>query len=368
MSARDVAREAFNASVRDETRKLRIREAAQRAVHRQGTPPIPKPVRLTELLAVPDEPTIYRIDELWPVGARVVLAAQFKSGKTTLRDNLVRSLADGDPFLGAFKVTVPDRTIAVIDNEMDERTTRRWFRDQGVINTDQVHVVSLRDQAASFDILDPHVRAQWAAMLRGVDPGVVILDCLRTILDALGLDESRDAGRVLVAIGALIGECGADEGTVVHHMGHTGERSRGDSRLRDWPDVEWRLVRADDDPASARYFSAYGRDVDVREGELGYNSMTRRLTLIGGSRRDATVAAVVSDVVSVVGTADHPLSGREIEEALKGRRVQHLVRAAVKAAVDDGKLGTQPGPHNARLHHLTQSSASVRQQRVNARE
>jgi hypothetical protein len=58
---------------------------------------------------------------------------------------------------------------------------------------------------------------------------------------------------------------------VVHHMGHAAERSRGDSRLLDWPDALWKIVRDKDDeddtgmddPQGSRYFSAYGRDVDV---------------------------------------------------------------------------------------------------------
>ena len=90
-------------------------------------------------------------------------------------------------------------------------------------------------------------------------------------------------GAFLVPLDALLAEAGIPDALVVHHMGHTNERSRGDSRLRDWPDVEWRLMRKDDDPASARFFTAYGRDVDVEEQELGYDAATRRLTVVGGS-------------------------------------------------------------------------------------
>jgi hypothetical protein len=74
-----------------------------------------------------------------------------------------------------------------------------------------------------------------------------------------------------VAFDALLRDVGPDDraadGMVVHHMGHAGERSRGDSRILDWPDASWKLVREDlDDPASPRYLSAFGRDVDVPEG------------------------------------------------------------------------------------------------------
>jgi hypothetical protein len=105
------------------------------------------------------------------------------------------------------------------------------------------------------------------------------------VLDALGLDEHRDAGRFLVALDSFLAEAKIPEALIVHHMGHSGERSRGDSRLRDWPDVERRLVREDDDPGSPRFITAYGRDVDVSESQLAYDPLTRHLTINGGSRR-----------------------------------------------------------------------------------
>jgi hypothetical protein len=106
------------------------------------------------------------------------------------------------------------------------------------------------------------------------------------VFDALGLDENRDAGRFLVALDALVHEAGICELFAIHHMGHSGERSRGDSRLADWPDATWKVVREDaDDDASPRYFSAYGRDVEVHEGRLEYDQAARRLAYAGGSRK-----------------------------------------------------------------------------------
>src|SRR6185295_16578040 len=128
----------------------------------------------------------------------------------------------------------------------------------------------------------------------------IVVDCLRPILDALGLDEHSDSGRFLVALDALLFEANISECLLVHHMGHVGERSRGDSRLRDWPDVEWRLVRQDSDPASARFLTAYGRDVDVPENQLHFDAATRHLTVAGGTRRDAKSTVTLTDVLNVL--------------------------------------------------------------------
>jgi hypothetical protein len=57
-------------------------------------------------------------------------------------------------------------------------------------------------------------------------------------------------------------------------MGHGQERSRGDSRLLDWPDVNWKIVKEsqsetdpDEAPGDRRFFSALGRDVNVSAKE-----------------------------------------------------------------------------------------------------
>jgi hypothetical protein len=104
-------------------------------------------------------------------------------------------------------------------------------------------------RVSSFDLLDREIRSQWAAHLKAMEPAIVLLDCLRPILDTLGLSEDKDAGRFLVAFDELLFEAEIANSMIVHHMGHVGERSRGDSRLLDWPTAIWKLVKKDpDDP------------------------------------------------------------------------------------------------------------------------
>lgn len=324
---------------------------------RSALPPL---VPLVDLLAEPDEAVTYRLEGLLPSGGRALLAAQFKAGKTTLRDNLVRSLADAQPFLDAFDVTPlgEGRTVVVLDNEMSRPQLRRWLRDQGIRHPDRVRVVVLRGQVATFNILDPFTRAAWAELLREAGAGFLVFDCLRPVLDALGLDESRDAGRFLVAFDALLREAGVDEAALVHHMGHTGERSRGDSRLRDWPDVEWRVVRQtrpheEPDPSAPRFFSAYGRDVDVPESALTYDPLTRRLTLGSGSRRDVTARDALPAVLDVLEQATEPLTQNAVEAALRGSdHGRPAIRKALRLGRDEGLIHVRPGPRNASLHSL----------------
>ena len=136
-------------------------------------------------------------------------------------------------------------------------------------------------------------------------------------------------------------------------MGHAGERSRGDSRLRDWPDVECRLVRdksndedGDTDPA-ARYLAAYGRDVDQPEQLLGYDGTTRRLTIAGGSRKDTKVRHS-SPRLSSTSRADpdaHRTRSRK-------RRPPSPHRKAIALAVERGRVHREE-VGNRWVHTLT---------------
>lgn len=325
---RDVARELHALRVRDEARKLFQKE------RRAGVEP-PHPFRLSDPFV--DEPIQYRIADLQPVNARVLLSAQFKAGKTSKVGNLTRSLADGVPFLDAFEVEAVTGTVVIIDTEMSERQLQTWLRDQGIQNTERVVVFPMRGRVSALDIMTEETRQEWVQRLREVEAEYLILDCLRPILDAFGLDENHDAGRFLVAFDALLEEADIRDALVVHHMGHAGERARGDSRLRDWPDVEWRLVRQDEAPDSSRYFTAYGRDVDVPESALTFDPMTRHLSLVGGSRKDSKVYEALAAVLDLLTESGAAMSANAIETALTSETVG---RQNVRDALD---LGTAQG-------------------------
>jgi hypothetical protein len=333
----------------------RARHEALRRLDAELRGPVAPPALLTlrERLARPRPVATWRIHGWQPAGSRVMFAAQFKAGKTTLFGNYIRSLVDGDPFLGRDAVVPISGVFVHFDFEMSEWQLDDWLRDQHIRRDDQVIVESMRGKAASFDIINPEVRAQWAERLRRCGATNIGLDCLRPILDALGLDEHKDAGRFLVAFYALLNEAGITEANVVQHMGHVNERARGDSRLRDWPDVEWRLVRQDEDPASTRFLSAYGRDVDVPESQLTYDSLTRTLTLVGGSRADTKTTEALDAVRELLRT-EAPLSGRAIKDAITSdsEHGRNAIEKALKTGRESGALLVQPGPRHSKLYTL----------------
>ncbi|GAA2750214.1 AAA family ATPase [Amnibacterium kyonggiense] len=330
----------------------RERLAAQKA----GRQAVPRPLGLPDFLAEIDIDPTWAIDELLPTGGNAMLVAQYKAGKSTTVGNLMRALADGTPFLDAYDAT--PGTVTLLDDELDARTLRRWLREQGIQRPELVRVLPLRGQISTFDILDPGTRAQWADLLRGTR--TLILDCLRPALDGLGLSEDKDAGRFLTAFDALKLEAGISETVVVHHMGHGGERSRGDSRILDWPDVTMQIAREDTrDVRSRRYFSAFGRDVDIAQTVLEFDAPTRRLRLGGMTRLQARVQDHVPEVLAVLSTSEGKTQNA-IEQELRGSGIgTTAIRAALDAAHRAGHTVIVAGARGARIHSLKPTSPDL---------
>lgn len=348
-----------------ELERLRVQREARRMLAAEERPAAaaPEPETLADLLASPPDEVTWRVRDWLPAGGRAVLSAQYKSGKTTMVGNLLRCLVDGDPWLGRWQVEPVAGRVVVLDLEMSRGQLRGWLGDQRIRGADRVVVVPLRGAAASLDLLDPATLTQWAQRLRSWDASVVVLDCLRPLMDALGLDESRDAGRLLTALDELLRVAQVPEALVVHHMGHTSERARGDSRIRDWPDVEWRLVRQDDDPASPRYVSAYGRDVDQREQTVSHDPTTRHLTVGEGSRADAADREASAAVLTALERADGPLTQRQVEAATRTVAPgvsREAVRRTVTALERAGSVQVTHGPRGAR-HISVPVCGSVRE-------
>lgn len=213
---------------------------------------------------------------------------------------------------------------------------------------------------SSFNILDDRIRDTWADRLTGVD--FVILDCLRPVLDGAGLDENHDVGQFLNAFDALNTQAGVDEQVVVHHMGHGAQRSRGDSRILDWPDATWKITRQDtDDPASPRFFSAFGRDVNVAEGLLSFDEQSKRLAFTGASRSGAKAWQIMPDLVRTLAQSADPMSGRAIETAMTGQfgHPRSPVRDVIKLAITERIVWTSRGTDRAVLHSLNRAHPDV---------
>jgi len=295
----------YERAVRAKFTDLRINDDAKAMLStlKAGQAPALLGDNLSDFLAEVEEDEQYRVTDLWPAQGRVLLAAQAKSGKTTMvAANLLPALVDGGLFLGRYEVTQVTRRVVYFNMEVGTRTMRRWLTDANIGDTGKITVSNLRGKASALSLSSQAGRMQFGTWLAHNDAEVVILDPLAPVLASLGLDENSNADVATFfawwSESLMLG--GVVDDLVVHHAGHGGERSRGASRLLDEPDAIWTLTKdADvaqesDDIYGAssptRYLSAYGRDVELPPEALSFMSENRQLLLTGLSR-----AAMKSD-------------------------------------------------------------------------
>ena len=306
----DVERYSRDRAIAEAAERLRVTEAARRMVsaERAAQAPPPAPVDLGEFIAAhADDEASWLLEDLWPLGGRVMLTAPAKGGKTTMMGNLVRTLADGAPFLDRFAPVNLSETggrVVLLDTEMTEGHLARWLRAVQVRHPERVRVVSLRGRVQTLDPTEPANRAQWARILAGAQ--TVILDPVGPVLAALGLEEnsSTDVGGFFTGWDALMAEAGVQNSLIVHHHGHGGERARGSSKFADSCDALWTLTRKGDADDAPRYFRAMGRDVSVPEGVLEFTPSTRALSYAEGNRVPSDAEAHDRKVAEVIAAMD----------------------------------------------------------------
>jgi hypothetical protein len=287
-------RERMREAIEAEALRIRIRREARTLVDQQDAlRSFRKPrelFTLTDELAEPDEDVHFRIAELMPAGSNVLVTAMFKSGKTTLVNHVTRCLVDGLPVLGRYgcEPLDDDARVGIWNYEVSTSMYVRWLRDAGVRNTDRVSLLNLRGHSMpmSADV----VRAYTVDWLVSHNVRVWVLDPFARAFLGSGDSENDNAqvGAFLEMIDDIKREAGVAELIMPTHtgraeMGIGSERSRGATRLDDWADVRWLLVR---DKDGTRYFRASGRDVETEEATLDFDPLTRNLTLVDGNRND----------------------------------------------------------------------------------
>jgi RecA-family ATPase len=254
---------------------------------------LPIPQVYPEFLAIDFHAPRYRIDKLWPFGGTVLLAARYKSGKSTLKLNLLRCLTNGEHFLGQPVVSIgPDETILDVNLEVDERTQQHYARPFGLPNN--ALVLNLRGQAKAFNIISDTIRNRIATMLVDLNVKILVVDPLGPLIRVFNLNEnsnSSDGGGALVeAFNELALEAGGIDTFLIHHTGHGAQRrARGGSVFGDAADALWSYriggqggysdEEFNEDEKGTRYFSATGRlESDMEEFPVFFDARTHRLS------------------------------------------------------------------------------------------
>jgi hypothetical protein len=270
--------------------ELRAREQARIEIARErsdAAPFSPPDGTAADYLAEDDEDIAYTIEEWHPTGGNTLVVARGKAGKTSLGVNLMRSLADGVPFLGRYGIEFSEGTIAYFDYEMNSPMFKFWLRKVGVKNLDRL-VRPWHLRGLPNPLLHEERVAEWLAKrdvkfwivdaAMGAWSGYVTNENSNSEVDAFTkvLDQIKTAA-------------GVEDLVLCHHMGAAqfaegGERGRGATRLEDWADHIWYLTR--DDQTGARAMWAKGRGVDVPADQaidIQYSAESHRL-MAGATR------------------------------------------------------------------------------------
>lgn len=347
-AARLDAETRWRLAVAEEVRRIQIRrEARWRVDAGEWTEPASLDT-LADDLEIHDDPMTWRIDKIMPAGSNTLLAAAFKAGKTTLLSNLVRSLADGEEFLGRYKTDMPEGRVAIWNYEIAPAQYREWLRDLDIAHPDRVSVLHLRGRP--MPILLPHV-ADWAVTwLTTRAVRVWIVDPFAAAFTGGDENSNSEVGVFLARLDEIKFRAGVGEMIIATHTGRVevdvgAERARGATRLDDWTDTRWLLTS---DAAGRRFLRATGRDVEAPEERLTFYSPERRLIIGGhdrlGQAREDLIAVVVDLVMA------NPGSGVNEVVDLAGRN-RNAVITALQAAVAMRKLIVRSGVGGKRLHY-----------------
>lgn len=359
LRALELAREVYRQTLQREARGVVL---ANESLAAWRTPPS---WRLDDLLTAPDEPIVWTVDQLMPEGSNVVINAQFKAGKTTLLVNLIRSLADGKPFLGTFPMTAGEGAIAFWNYEVSTPMITRWLRRMNIEQLDRVAGLNLRGYGTPL-LAAPIV--DWAVeWLKSHEVRHWLADPWGRMIVGTDENSNSDVGRWLDILDTIKERAGVENLIIPAHTGRAvqeigSERARGATRLDDWADVRWLLSVGTGEDEGRRFLRAHGRDVDLGEGALTFDPPTGALTFGEGGRQvrkglpmtKLTTGSEANPILSIVRETDGLTTNMILDRLRRaGFKIEDTrFRQALTTMVNDHLLTFTTGPNNSRHYHL----------------
>jgi hypothetical protein len=298
----EVAKEAHRITVREEARR---RVLARRA--EEGFRPLRR-LSLKEALEGdrPEEPPTV-IYGLHRQGYNTTITARYKTGKTTLGANLLRSLADGDPFLDRFSVSRPSGRIGLLNYETTENDMLEWLEKAGIQNTDRIAIENLRGHP--FSLASDRTRQELIDWCLEMEVEALLLDPHRMAFAGFGKEiDNDDVNRFTATLDEVKSESGVSDLFLFVHTGRGeaedgAEHARGATALDDWADQRWVLTKGRDADDDTRFLYADGRLPFVPEFALEFDPETRRLSAAEGNRRGQASDRQLREVLTVLEAA-----------------------------------------------------------------
>lgn len=187
-------------------------------------------VKLSDLLAMPADPTYYHVFPILPKGGRMVIGAPPKSKKSFLALNMAYDLAAGTAFLGlrnsdgdAMWPVKRPLTVLVVEQEIGkfrvkERMTQIHSYRKNAVAAENLYLAS-KDRACTLDTVEGTTAL--AAHIEPIKPDIVILDPLRKF-HTRDEDSSTEMEKVMRSLDMLQDKYGFTL-ILIHHAAKRSE-------------------------------------------------------------------------------------------------------------------------------------------------
>lgn len=326
-----VAEAAESMRVQREARALLASEVAKTTFTGFGS------MSLREALSKPREVKPAIVAGLQMQGHKATLTAQFKAGKTTLAGNLVRCLADGQPFLDRYPVFALPGNIGIFDYELTEDDALDMYGALGLHNTDRVFMESLRGEG--FSLANEFHRDQAVKWLTEHDIVYWVVDPFGRALRGFGSENANDDVRVFLdTLDEVVERAGllgtlmpVHTGRMQHEVG--AEHGRGATVVDDDADARWLLTR---DNTGRRFFRAEGRNgVGTDEVSLEFDAATARLSTGTVTRAQSKGERLLPEVENFL-VANPGAGTNDIRKEVDGGNSQ--IDAALKLGIANGSI------------------------------
>ena len=291
------------------------------------------------------------VDQLLGREHTALLAAGYKTGKTTLLLNLLQSLTDEQLFLNRFETHLEAGRVIWFNYELTEEQAQRWAQDMGISQASRAAYVGLRGLP---NPLASDAGREWIVnFLKQNETAIWFIDTFRASFFGESINDLADVARYTSLIDEIKHEAGVSESIVTHHFGRKEhergqEHGLGSVELDAWTDMRWLLTRAKDD----RFFAVEGRSAGLQESALMYDDHTRRLAIelgIGREQKKAESQAEnkqknIEELEKAILKAikkEPGISSSGIQEVVEGRKATIL--ALVKDLKMAGKIKVETG-------------------------
>lgn len=340
----EVAEALHRMRVTDEAKRIFQEEQAARDFE------LPGGLRsLVDDLAAPREEDTWLVEGLLPTGGNLVIAAAYKTGKTTLVQNLTRSLVDGEPFLDRYTVSPLMGRVALFNFELTRTQQLAWLEESGIRAQAQVMLAHLRGMRG---VLTTEAGKRWAVeQLKSNSVQVWIVDPFARAASGIDENSNTEVGLFLEALDDIKRRAGVSELVLITHTGRGNAdepaRARGATRLNDWADTNMVVTKT---ASGQRSFVAEGRDVWINKTLLSYDIATRRLTAAEAEEAGASEERDRQAILAFV--AQHGEQGaslRDIRSNVPGvRKGKDHIDPIIQRLTNEGLLsrtGPKKGGH-----------------------